>query len=76
MKLTAQQQKQKSELIERIQMIDSPDLLYEVKEILDRHTSEVDFWETLSEKQKALVRKGMAEFKEGKGIPAREVLRG
>ena len=76
MKLTAQEEKLKSELIERLQMIDSPVLLAEVREMLDRQAPKKDFWEALSTKQQALVHKGIAEMKDGKGIPADEVLRG
>ena len=76
MKLTAQEEKLKSELIERLQMIDSPVLLAEVREMLDRQAPKKDFWEALSTKQQALVHNGMAEMKDGKGIPAGEVLRG
>jgi hypothetical protein len=75
MKLTSQEEKLRSELVERLQMIESSDLLQEVREILDRKAPQKDFWDELSPKQQAMVRKGIEELKAGKGIPAEEVLR-
>ena len=75
MKLTTQDEKLRSELVERLQMIERPDLLQEVRAILDKYESKKDFWDELTPKQQAMVRKGMAELKDGKGIPAEEVMR-
>ena len=75
MKLTTKDEKLRSELIQKLQSVESPDLLQEVREILYRNEPKKDFWDDLSEKQQAMVKKGMAELKEGKGIPAEEVLR-
>jgi hypothetical protein len=75
MKLTTQDEKLRSELIEKLQTIESRDLLQEVRAILYRNEPKKDFWDELSVKQQAMVRKGLAELKAGKGIPAEEVLR-
>ncbi len=75
MKLTTQDEMLRSELVERLQMIERPDLLQEVRAILDKYESKKDFWDELTPKQQAMVRKGMAELKDGKGIPAEEVMR-
>ena len=75
MKLTTQDEMLRSELVERLQMIERPDLLQEVRAILDKYESKKDFWDELTPKQQAMVRKGMEELKDGKGIPAEEVMR-
>ena len=75
MKLTTQDEKLRSELIERLQAIENPDILQQVIEILSRNEPKRDFWDELSGKQQAIVKKGIAELKAGKGIPAEQVLR-
>ena len=75
MRLTVQEEKLRSALIERLRAIENPDLLEEVRTILNRNEPKQDFWNELSTQQQAMVRKGMAELEAGKGIAAEEVLR-
>lgn len=74
-KLSTQDEKLRSELIERLHATESPDILQRVREILYNDEPPRDFWDDLSARQQAMVRKGMAELREGKGIPAAQVLR-
>ncbi len=74
MRLTLQEEKLRSELIERLRAIENSDLLEVVRSILCRNEPKQDFWNELSTQQQVMVRKGMAELEAGKGIAAEEVL--
>jgi predicted transcriptional regulator len=76
MNLTAQEENLRSELILRLQMTNRADILQALRELMDRLEPRKDFWDELSEIQRAMVHRGMAELEAGQGIPADEVLRG
>ncbi|MGB3850655.1 MAG: hypothetical protein WA958_11855 [Tunicatimonas sp.] len=62
---------QKVRLIERITHIDDPTIIDQINDILEQDES--DFYEELTDEQRAAVRKGLSQVKSGSTIPHEEV---
>lgn len=65
----------RAELIDQILLIESADLLGELKSYLKELTSKGDFWESLDDAQKAHIEKGMADNDAGRHKPFEQVMK-
>lgn len=72
MKLEAQSIRMRSELVQRLQVEERPEVLAAIQAILDG--AETDFWDKLTADQKISIEQGIEEARSGKTVPAREFL--
>jgi hypothetical protein len=74
MRFTKEQKEFRARLVDRLQSTNSLEILEKVRQILDWGESDGDFWDDLSDIEKAKVMKGKQELKDGHAIPAKQVL--
>ncbi len=68
-------QELRAELFDQIRMIENPSMLGERKAYLKQLLNRGDFWENLTDSQKAHIEKGMADNDAGRNKPFEVVMR-
>jgi thiamine pyrophosphate-dependent acetolactate synthase large subunit-like protein len=67
-------QAKKLELVQRILNTDKPSLLEKISKIFEQE-SETDWWDELSDEERASIQEGLDQLDRGEGIPHEKVMK-
>lgn len=63
----------KNKLHKLVVETDNPEILTEVESYFEELLQHPDWWETLSDKEKAMIEKGLEQSENGEGVPTEAV---
>lgn len=63
----------KLELLDWLLHVDNNDMLYYLKEIKDQSTSQTDWWDELTDEQKAGIERGIKDIESGRVVSHEDI---